>query len=148
MCAQTPLTRPTDWFSLACVWLRANRTLVQFGFVFYAIILVTLTHWPSLAVAKPFGIRLDLFIHMGVFGGWNLLLISTGWFGLVGSRTNIIRATTAALIYATIDELTQGIPIVHRTVDPMDLLANSTGIIIIGTIYFVLARRYPLASQG
>ncbi len=143
---------PTSSLAMRChalmSWLRAHQRLVRSAFIVYALVLVTLTHWPSLAIAKPFEIRLDLFIHMGVFAGWTMLLIASAWLGPLGSITTVVRSTITALIYALVDELTQGIPILHRTVDPMDYIANATGIVIIGTICFVLLQKYPSLRKG
>lgn len=143
---------PTSLLALRChalvSWLHTHQRLARSAFILYAIVLVTLTHWPSLAIAKPFEIRLDLFIHMGVFAGWTLLFIASAWLGPLGSITTVVRSTITALIYALVDELTQGIPILHRTVDPMDYIANATGILIIGTACCVLLWKYPFLRKG
>lgn len=116
----------------------ASRGVRRSAFVAYALLLVTLTHWPRLAIESPGGIRLDIFIHAGVFGAWTVLLAGCAFFGDVFDRRNIALSGVMALAYALVDELTQGIPGLGRTVDPADLVANSAGILIaFGALWLV-----------
>lgn len=89
------------------------------AFVLYALALVTLTHWPRLAIASPGAIRLDIFIHAGVFGLWCVLLAMCGFFGEP----------------------------LGRTVDGADLVANGTGILLaLAGLWVVAALRTPRAE--
>jgi hypothetical protein len=45
-------------------------------------------------------------------------------------RRNIVLSGATALAYSFVDELTQGIPGLGRTVDPADLIANGAGIVV------------------
>ena len=99
-------------------------------FGLYALALVTATHWPALAIQSPVFTRLDLLVHAGAFGLWTLLLGAAGFFGLALSRRNIVTTGLVACLYATVDELSQGIPVLRRTVDPLDLAANGAGIVL------------------
>ncbi|MBK7405529.1 MAG: hypothetical protein IPJ41_13080 [Phycisphaerales bacterium] len=110
------------------------------AFVLYALALVTATHWPSLAVESPFIPRLDLFIHTSVFAGWTTLLFLAGFLGPRNDPRTAWRGCFVALAYALVDELTQGFPILHRTVDPLDLAANATGIVVASALLARWAR--------
>lgn len=100
-------------------------------FVFYALALITATHWPGLAAiqAQHFT-RLDLVIHAAAFAAWTVLCTACGFFGPAASRRNLARSIPLALGYALADEFTQAIPALHRTLDPLDLLANGVGILL------------------
>lgn len=125
-----------------------SRTCARVLFVCYALVLVTATHWPALKIASHGVNRLDLFIHAGAFGAWTLLLTLSGYFGPVFGRRNILRSTATALAYALIDELTQGLPILQRTVDPLDMAANSAGIVLVGAALLLLASRLEPARSA
>lgn len=112
----------------------------------YALALATATHWPGLAIATPHFSRLDLLIHATVFAGWTILFTASAFFGPPLSRRNITRSVAVAFAYALVDELTQGIPIIRRTVDPLDLAANATGIIL-ATVLIVLVVRAKKTSS-
>lgn len=97
-------------------------------FVCFALVLVTLTHWPNLEIDIEVIQRPDLVAHFGAFGLWTLLLIAASFFGPMLSTRNIALATLVAAIYAPLDELTQGIPGVNRHVSMFDLAANLGGV--------------------
>lgn len=104
-----------------------HRTAALAGFVVYALILVTLTHWPNLEIHGPIE-RPDLVIHLGAFGLWALLFSACGWFGPATSWRNVRWTWPIGLAYAALDEITQGLPGVHRHVALDDWCANATGI--------------------
>ena len=110
--------------------LARSRAARRWGFLAYALTLATLTHWPRLSIESPGGVRLDVFIHAAVFGAWSVLLTMCGFFGEPFSRRNLEASFVVAMLYSLVDELTQGIPGVGRTVDPADLVANGTGILL------------------
>ncbi len=109
-------------------------------FACYALALVTATHWPALKIGSHGINRLDLFIHAGAFGTWTVLLVLCGFFGRRLGVRNIACSALAAGAYALVDEVSQGIPILRRTVDPLDLAANAGGIAIAGLGMLLLAR--------
>lgn len=116
-------------------------TLRRVAFVCFALAVVTATHWPALQIASHGVNRLDLYIHAATFGTWAFLFICARFFGpSVFTTRNIVGSTLAALAYALVDELTQGIPILRRTVDPLDLTANATGILLVGLGMLAVAR--------
>lgn len=125
-----------------------SRTCARIAFACYALALVTATHWPALKIASHGVNRLDLFIHAGAFGAWTLLLTFAGFFGPALSRRNIVRSTVTALVYALLDELTQGLPVLQRTVDPLDLAANAAGIVLVGLALLLLAGRLKPARAA
>ena len=124
---------------------RASRAL----FILYALALFTATHWPGLAIASSSFSRLDLLIHAGVFAGWTILFTACGFFGPPRSSRNIAFTIPVALLYALFDELTQGIPFLRRTVDPLDLAANATGIVLaaLGLVLWTQTKKNPAESS-
>lgn len=117
------------------------RTCARVVFVCYALALVTATHWPALKIASHGVNRLDLFIHAGAFGAWTLLLALCAFFGPAFGRRNILRTVGTALAYSLIDELSQGLPILRRTVDPLDLAANCAGVVLVGFALLAVSDR-------
>jgi len=101
------------------------RWRVAFGV--YALILVTLTHWPKLAIAGPIP-RTDLVAHLGAFGLWAMLLAGARWFGSAASPRNLLICGVIGVVYAAVDELTQGFEALGRTVALSDWIANIVGI--------------------
>lgn len=108
-------------------------------FIAYALIVVTATHWPNLKIDGPLP-RTDLWIHCTCFALWMILAGLAGWFGKSLSRRNLVRTFPMACAYIVVDELTQGIPGLGRTVDPTDIAANFLGLCI-GVGVLVVLRR-------
>ncbi len=121
---------------------RARRRAI---FALYAALTVTLTHWPKLKVPFPES-RSDLLVHMTVFGLWTTSFIGGAFLGSVLSRRNILLGGLASAIYSVIDEITQGIPGVNRTVALDDALANALGVALAVVVLLLLARRPGSAS--
>ncbi|HBS29890.1 MAG TPA: hypothetical protein DEB06_10690 [Phycisphaerales bacterium] len=107
---------------------RAPRRGARIAFAFFALLLVTATHWPRLTVPGP-GPRPDLMIHFVAFGVWTGLLIASGFFGAALSGRNVLVSAGVALAYAALDEATQGLPALGRTAALDDWLANAAGIV-------------------
>lgn len=105
-------------------------------FVYWAT-LAALTHWPSLSVVEtpertaddPYRLlQHDKPVHMLAFGGLALLIILARPFGKHRTaKANALIAAGVALVYAVLDETTQGFA-ADRTVSHSDLLANFLGI--------------------
>lgn len=110
------------------------------SFVVFALVLVTLTHWPNLELDIEVIKRPDLVAHFGAFGLWTLLLISASFFGPVLSTRNITVCTVIGAVYAPLDELTQGLPGVNRHVSAYDLLANLGGVAGAALFMLLIAR--------
>ncbi len=107
------------------------RTGARLAFPVYALVLVTATHWPQLTIEGPVP-RPDLYIHLAAFGLWTCLLIATELLGPWRSRAAVGKCVVIALVYAAIDEGTQGIPGLGRTVALDDYLANAGGVLLAG----------------
>lgn len=104
-------------------------------FAVYAAGLFVGTHWPALRIEGSPVPRPDLVLHFGAFAGWTFLL----WFsGLTKGRVGLTACIAA--VYAVIDELSQGIPALQRTVAAEDAAANVIGVGI-GVVGIVLFRR-------
>lgn len=112
------------------------------AFVFYALIVVTATHWPNLKVEGPLP-RTDLWAHFAAFSVWMILAGFAALFGPALSKRNLTRTFIVAVVYIFVDELTQGIPGLGRVVDPADIAANFVGLCI-GIGVLVLLRRTTL----
>ena len=113
--------------------------------------MLTATHWPGLATHQSqHFIRLDLVIHATAFAAWTGFCTACGFFGPANSRRNLARSIPLALGYALADELTQAIPALHRTVDPLDLLANGVGILLasIGLVLWTGTDRQRLTTDN
>ena len=143
--APTPSTRPAAVpaqpvasHTRPARWLVGIRTPVRAGFVLYALILVTLTHWPGLGVPAVVK-RPDLVVHFGAFGLWTVLLHLTGWIGALGTARSLRVGTLIAVAYALVDETSQGIPILRRVVAIDDAIANLGGVLL-GTLAIITLR--------
>ena len=112
---------------------RRNRAAIAFPV--YAIILATLTHWPKLRIEAPID-RPDILAHALAFGVWTALLMATGWLGRPRGVKSLLLATGAGVCVATVDEASQALPGLGRTVDRSDLWANLLGV---GAVVFVAA---------
>ncbi|XAM01299.1 VanZ family protein [Phycisphaeraceae bacterium D3-23] len=116
---------------------RLTLLALRAGLVVYWATLAALTHWPSLsAVESPIRAADDPYrlmqqdkpAHLLVFGGLAVLLILAKPFGKHRSHiATALLATGVALVYAVIDEVTQGF-FADRTVSHSDVLANFIGI--------------------
>lgn len=93
----------------------------------YALTLVTLTHWPRLQLDAPIG-RPDLVAHLIAFGLWTSLLLATGWLGRPTSARALLLAGVAGACVSAVDEASQGLPGINRTVHASDLFANFGGV--------------------
>jgi VanZ family protein len=120
---------------------RAPRThRARVAFALYALALVTATHWPELVIQAPSFSRLDLVVHAGAFGCWTVLLTLAGFCGRPLSRRNIGLSALLALGYSALDEVSQGLPIVRRSVDASDLAANWAGIVLAALVLLAWSR--------
>jgi VanZ family protein len=119
-------------------------TLWRWAFVGYAAAVFIATHWPRLRVEGPLP-RTDLWIHVAAFGLWALLLGLTRWV----RSERIAPAVLLWLIgagYGIVDEISQGIPVLGRTVALEDAAANVCGVTV-GVVAFVLVRRLRNAGR-
>lgn len=121
------------------------RTGARLAFPVYALVLVTATHWPQLRIDGPVA-RSDLYVHVAAFGLWTCLLIATELLGSWRTKAAIAKSVVIALIYAAIDEGTQAIPALGRTVALDDYLANAAGVGLAG-LGAVLASRLSPPSR-
>jgi hypothetical protein len=93
----------------------------RLAFVCYLLVLTIATHWPNLSLGPEVPAS-DKMIHLCAFGTLALLLWLTRWI-----RSAVVLALLA-VVWATIDETSQGLPHLNRTVSGWDLLANAMGI--------------------
>ena len=105
------------------------RPLSRFVFGVFAGTLFALTHWPRLAIHMNIE-RPDLIVHVTAFSMWVCLGVAASPFGRALSIRNINQMAICGLIYAPLDEFSQGIPGLGRTVGLDDLAANCAGILL------------------
>jgi len=96
---------------------RRTTTLWRIAFVLYALALTVGTHWPNLTLSPEVPVS-DKSIHFTAFGTLTILLWLTRWI-----RSRIVTGVIV-MVWAAVDEVSQGLPGVHRTVSIYDLLAN------------------------
>ncbi len=104
-------------------------------FVIYTLALVTGTHWPRLQLGTEAAPAPDKLIHLVAFGGFAALLWGARFF----ASTWI--ALFVAIGYTIIDELTQAIPGLGRSISGLDLTASLFGVVLtfaIGSAFFGL----------
>lgn len=111
----------------------------RLAFVAFALLLFTLTHWPNLKVDIDGVPRTDLWAHATGYATWTALLIGTGWLGRRGSWKSVGLGMPVALLYAGIDEASQGFPGLGRFVTWEDFAANAVGVWIGASAWAVAA---------
>ncbi len=123
-----------------------SATGARIAFFIYALIIATLTHWPQLQMPEMGLTRSDLVVHIGVFGLWTILFIRCAWFGPAASARNIALGGLCSLVYAGLDEATQGLPGIRRFVGWDDFSANMLGVATGVTTVLILAAFDPPAA--
>jgi hypothetical protein len=111
----------------------------RIALVIYGLALTTATHWPRLRLSPEIPTS-DKVIHMLAFAMLTLLLWRSAW---LGPRW---LAAIVALAWASIDEVSQGIPALRRTVSWHDLVANICGVISAMALLWAM-RRIPNDSE-
>jgi hypothetical protein len=103
------------------------------AFVLYAIALATATHWPALSIGDETQPAPDKILHMLAFGGLVVLLWRSGWV-----RTPWV-AVALVVVWAAVDEVTQGLPVLRRSLSGQDMLAGQLGALLVGTWWWALS---------
>lgn len=91
-------------------------------FVLYAVALTIGTHWPRLQLGTEEVRISDKLLHAAAFGAATLLLWRTGW--VHRARWLLL----AGVAWALLDEVSQGIPALGRTMSLVDALASGIGV--------------------
>ena len=104
-------------------------------FVLAALVVTTGTHWPKLTLGQP-DQPIDKLLHCTAFAGLTAFLVRTGWIRPLWA------AGAVMLAWGAVDEVTQGIPGLQRSVDLDDWLADATGVLL------ALAFTAAFALQG
>ncbi|MFW6032606.1 MAG: murein biosynthesis integral membrane protein MurJ [Phycisphaeraceae bacterium] len=131
-----PIDRPALAQPPALRWLpRAARWTLA---VYWPALIVA-THWPRISVdtGLPEVISVDKLAHGVAFAILTaLLILARPLASRIGRARAALLAVAVALAYGVLEELTQ--PLVGRTLDPVDLLADLAGIL---GAYLALAPR-------
>jgi hypothetical protein len=135
------------------------RILFRLTFWVYAIGVFALTHWPELRVESSLLPRVDIHIHMTVFGTWAALLLLSGylaedardpqaesrglrgWLKVVLTPRAILLTVLVGVVYAGFDESTQAIPMLGRTAAWDDYAADCGGIVVAALVATLVRRR-------
>ncbi|MHC4347619.1 MAG: hypothetical protein ACYS15_03625 [Planctomycetota bacterium] len=129
-------------------WTRRVARPWRVAFAVYALALAVATHWPALALGTEQQPAPDKLLHMLFFAGLAILLWRTRWVKSPGLVVLLL------LIWAALDELTQGIPILNRMYSWQDMLAGQLGVILVGAWLWALGplggapNRWRLAFQS
>lgn len=117
--------------------------------VLYGIALTIATHWPDLSIQSPIIERPDLLLHGGCFGLLTLLIISARLVGKSADNShNLFWGIVIAVAWSGLDELSQGIPAVHRHVAWSDFGANLLGVFITGIGVWIFILRKKVKRQA
>ena len=111
------------------------RTAWRIALLAGAIVVETGTHWPKLTLGTP-DQPVDKLLHASAFGMLTALVLQAR---VVGRRWMVL---PLMLAWSAVDELTQGIPGLNRSVDLDDWIADAIGIVL------ALAFAAALAPQG
>jgi Zn finger protein HypA/HybF involved in hydrogenase expression len=114
-------------------WARRVARPWRVAFVLYALALTVATHWPALALGTEAQPAPDKLLHMLVFAGLTVLLWRTRWV-----RSPLL-VVVLVLVWAMVDELTQGLPILRRTSSWQDVVAGQLGVVLVAAWWWALA---------
>jgi len=97
--------------------------------------LVTACYWVAMCVGTHLPIPSDVvptnvsdtWLHLGAYFGLGVLMVGSVAAGRQVSRRNLIRIWILVVCYGALDELTQMIPVLHRTAEWKDLGADAAG---------------------
>jgi putative peptidoglycan lipid II flippase len=116
--------------------IRHPQWAARLGFVAYAAVLATLTHWPRLELTVDNDVvagGFDKWGHVGAFGLWALLLLTTGWLrGGVWRRVAV--GVSVGVAYAIVDEVTQSL-MPGRQFSAEDVIASAAGCVLGGLVW-------------
>ena len=124
-----------------------SRRVWQIVLGIYGVALMVATHWPGAQVNVIPGLRLDLFVHVGAYAALAGLIALAGAGASLPPAPATILVAAIGLAWASLDEATQAIPILRRTFDAHDLVADAAGVAIGSVAGVLLARRRPKAGQ-
>jgi VanZ family protein len=121
--------------------------------------LVTAGYWVAMCVGTHLPIPPDVvpsnvsdtWLHLAAYFGLAVLLVGSVAVGRRVCRRDAVRLWLLAVCYGALDELTQMIPLLHRTAEWKDLLADAAGAAAGVLTGLVLARawsRGAVAADG
>jgi VanZ family protein/ribosomal protein L37AE/L43A len=120
-------------------WRRRAAAPWRWVFAFYALALTIGTHWPELRMAAVGRPAPDKLLHMLAFGGLAFLFLQARWL-----RTGWL-AGLAVLAWTALDEVTQALPGVRRTISMQDMVAGQLGVVVVVTWWWALL---PLGGRA
>ncbi len=111
------------------------RTRWRWAFFVFAFALTTATHWPNLRIESGVIDRPDLLLHATSFAALTVLILLSRFFATEAlAWRNLLAALALALAWAGLDEISQALPGLNRTVAWSDFLANCLGVALVGCV--------------
>lgn len=98
---------------------RATRN-VRILFWLFTFALLIGSHYPKLQVGPP-GDSPDKLLHFFAFGAWTVLFWASRYV------RNVLLVFLGTVLFAIFDEVTQAIPVLNRSADMWDFVADCTG---------------------
>ncbi len=133
----------------ALAWAKGAEKLVFLVKIMRIALIVLLAYWLLIFVGThlpahtlPSIATSDKILHFAAFAGLAFLLAWAIPSGRWPLSRNLVIAAAIAFSYAVIDELTQQL-VPGRTCDPLDIAADSVGILI-GLATYLLARQFVI----
>ncbi len=105
----------------------------RIAFLVYLLAMTTGTHWPRLRFGAEIPAT-DKTIHMFAFAGLTFLLWRARWVRMWPAAAMLV------LAWAIVDEFTQGIPGLGRTVSPDDITADVLGVAVAAAFLWSIRR--------
>lgn len=102
--------------------------LARVMLVAYVCVLLLGTHWPRLEAQIGELPRSDLYMHLGAFGVFTVLMLRARWFGGTLGARNIFWTGVVSVGFAMVNEATQGLPMVARQARLDDAAVNILGV--------------------
>lgn len=104
--------------------VRGDLRIWRFAFLAYAGAQVALSHWPHLSLGEPGESSPDKMLHVYVFAGLTVSFALARWTRCLLTVFLIMSG------WVVIDELTQAIPALGRTITVYDMIASECGVLI------------------
>ena len=105
------------------------------------------THLPNPPDVVPSNVS-DKWLHLGAYFGLAVLLIGSLAAGRRVTRRDAIRVWLVTICYGALDELTQMIPVLHRSAEWKDLGADAAGAAVGVLLGLVLASWIRAGRDG
>ena len=121
--------------------------LIRLVTVVYWVAMCVGTHVPNPPDVVPSHVS-DTWLHLGAYLGLAVLLVGSLAAVRPVSRRDAIRVWLVAICYGALDELTQMIPVLHRSAEWKDLGADAAGAAVGAAAGLVLVKWIRAVCDG